>query len=689
MVQPPIFPVGIDLGTTFSCVATLDASGRPQTLTNAEGDLTTPSVVYFDRNGVIVGKEAVQAGEFEPDRLAQFAKRDMGEKTYSKAIQGVTLPPEVLQSLILRKLKADAQLKLGPFTKAVITVPAFFNEPCRKATQDAGRLAGIEVLDIINEPTAAAITYGIQKGFLNRRGESDEPELILVYDLGGGTFDVTLMEVRGREYRAVATAGDVYLGGIDWDRRIADEIADRFEAEFHVDPRDNPAALQSLLLTAAEIKHALTVREEMNVFYKFEDQKLRTTLSRQRFEELTGDLLDRTLLTVRDVLRDTRTSWEDVTRLLLVGGSTRMPAVAKALATESGLEVDRSLSPDEAVAHGAAVYAGLLLKSTGESLQGISVSNVNSHDLGVLAVETSTGRPKRQVMIPRNSRLPAKATRLFKTAKAGQTSVRVTVVEGGDDAGLGSTTIGKCVVRDLPADLPAETPVEVSFHYETNGRLQVRAHLPSVGRDAALEMNRASGLPEGELTQWLERIDAGLTDESLAALRAPAVVAEPVPASVAVAVPTAATPSPAGVPELFPGLPTDEGDDPLPFINLGERNPAPQPAVAAKAAATVPTPVAETPVIVPAAAPVKKLAPAHQSASGDAGIKKLGATQQPGAIRKLGATEAKSPAKIVPATPISPASSPPAPPTAETPPAAAGGDWKSRRKKITAGDSPG
>ena len=217
--------IGIDLGTTFSVIAHLDSTGRPCTIPNSAGDLTTPSVVLFDGESIVVGKEAVKAAVACPDDIAQFVKRAMGSPVYHQAIHGEQLPPEVLQSFILEKLRKDAVLKVGEFRKAVISVPAFFNEPRRKATQDAGSLAGLEVLDIINEPTAAAIAYGVQEGFLTDTGEARQKETILVYDLGGGTFDVTLMEIDGKNYTAIATAGDVEQGGIDWDRRLADYIA--------------------------------------------------------------------------------------------------------------------------------------------------------------------------------------------------------------------------------------------------------------------------------------------------------------------------------------------------------------------------------------------------------------------------------------------------------------------------------
>ena len=407
--------VGIDLGTTFSAVAYIDANGRPETIRSAEGDLTTPSAVFFDRKSPIIGIEAVEAGLLEPERLALYAKRDVGEAQYEKAIRGETLPAEVIQALVLRKLKSDAALKLGEITKAVITVPAFFNEPCRKATQDAGRLAGLEVLDIINEPTAAAITYGVEQGFLNAEGKSEKLERVLVYDLGGGTFDVTVMEISDGNYNTIATAGDVYLGGIDWDRRIVDFIAEKFEAEHGIDPRDDPRGEQELVRKANQTKHALTQRESVSIAFGFDGNRLRTELSQEDFAKLTEDLVERTFMTVQLVLDDSAITWTDLTRLILVGGSTRMPMIRDELTKRSGFELDRSLSPDEAVSHGAAIYASMLLGNTGDAIAKVSVTNVNSHDLGILAIDPKTGAPRRQVMIPRNSSLPAQKQMRFRT----------------------------------------------------------------------------------------------------------------------------------------------------------------------------------------------------------------------------------------------------------------------------------
>ncbi|WP_182868330.1 Hsp70 family protein [Rhodopirellula sp. JC639] len=515
-------PVGIDLGTTFSAVAYLDADGRPETIRNSEGDLTTPSAVFFDQKRPIVGMEAVEAGLLEPDRLAQFAKRNVGEQYYEKSIRGKHLPAEVIQALVLRKLKTDAELKLGRISEAVITVPAFFNEPCRKATQDAGRLAGLDVLDIINEPTAAAITYGVQQGFLGgvRNAEpltSRGRELVLVYDLGGGTFDVTVMEIEKGNFNTIATAGDVYLGGIDWDNRMVDLIAEAFLAQHGHDPRRDPQAEQELLRKANQTKHALTQRESVTVAFASDGRRLRTEISQQAFSQRCVDLVERTIMTVHLVLDDAGIDWPDLTRLILVGGSTRMPMIRDELQQLSGMELDRSLSPDEAVSHGAALYAGML-SAGAKDKTGISVTNVNSHDLGVLAVDPKSNKPRRKIMIPRNSKLPARKTVRFRTHVNNQANVKIQIVEGGDKRGINATPIGKCVVADLPKGTPKGTNVDVRFDYRADGRLTVHASLPEIERKITMTLNRAAGLSDQEIGTWTKRLDEGLSDAMLAGM---------------------------------------------------------------------------------------------------------------------------------------------------------------------------
>lgn len=506
--------IGIDLGTTYSAMAFLDANGKPETIRSEEGELTTPSVVFFDTSGPIVGREAVKAAEFDASRVARYAKRCIGEELFPKTILENRLPPEVIESLVLKKLKSDGELKLGPISKAVITVPAYFNETRRKATQDAGRLAGIEVLDIINEPTAAAIAYGVQSGFLDGLGNSLERETVLVYDLGGGTFDATLMEIDGRNFDAVATAGDVYLGGVDWDKRLVDYLAEQFKKEQGIDLRDNPSAMERLIQESESAKKTLTARDEAQVRLGVDGKNLQRTLSRSQFEQLTEDLLERTRMTCERLLLDAGKAWTDITRLILVGGSTRMPMVHRMLEEESSLVVDRSLAPDEAVAHGAAIYAGIL-SGFPENVAGVSVANINSHDLGVLGLDPKTKTPKRQVMIPRNTKIPATRSKTFSTSKPGQKDVLVTVVEGGTDSGEHALKIGKCVITNLPTDLPQGSTVKVTFKYESDGRLSISAELPDVECAARTIIERFAGLNEQEICKWKERLDAGLVLEKL------------------------------------------------------------------------------------------------------------------------------------------------------------------------------
>lgn len=504
--------IGIDLGTTFSAVAVLDEFGRPETIRNSEGGLTTPSAVFFDRTHPIVGVEAMEAGLHEPDRLALFSKRDVGEQAYRTEIRGERFPPEVLQALILQKIKNDVELKLGPIHEAVITVPAFFNEPCRKATQDAGKISGLEVLDIINEPTAAAITYGIQHGFLSSKGQSRKCERLLVYDLGGGTFDVSVMEIDGSRYTNVATAGDVYLGGIDWDQRLVDYVADAFIDHHGFDPREDDFACVELRRKANQTKHALTQRESVTLTFAHEGKRLRMDITQAEFARITEDLVERTLMTTRMVMKDAALDFADLTRLILVGGSTRMPMIQKELQDLTQFEVDRSLSPDEAVCHGAAIYSGIVKGQKGKSFSGISIRNVNSHDLGVLALDPKTGQPRRKVMIQRNTQLPARCAVRFRTHQENQENVRIHVIEGGDEYGNNATTIGNCVVHPLPPNTRKGSEVDVQFDYQKDGRLKIHASLPALDREAETLINRSTGLEDGEILRWRQRIQEGLCD---------------------------------------------------------------------------------------------------------------------------------------------------------------------------------
>jgi molecular chaperone DnaK len=506
MTEANIPAVGIDLGTTYSVVARLDERGRPVTLVNAEGDRLTPSVVLLDGDDVVVGKEAMKAMSSEADRVAECAKRDMGHRAYHRPINGKEYPPEVIQAWILNKLRRDAMQQIGPFDKAVITVPAYFDEIRRKATQDAGYMAGCDVLDIINEPTAAAVAFGFQQGFLDAPLSSDRPRYVLVYDLGGGTFDVTVMEIRGSEFLALATDGDVSLGGYDWDQRLLNLAADAFQQAHALDLRADSAAAGKLWRECEDAKRTLSARPKAPVVAEYQGMVLRLEISREQFEDATQDLLDRTRFTCVQALQAAGLEWSDLDRVLLVGGSTRMPMVRAMLQKISGKPPDASVAADEAVAHGAALQAGLILAKRDGRAANFSIRNVNSHSLGVVGIDPQTRRRRNGIVIPRNTPLPVSAKRQFKTAKDGQRSILVQILEGESPSADDCTPIGRCTVADLPPRLPARSPVDVSFNYQSDGRLKVRVQVPQTNRQLETEIVRANGLSKEHMDGWRQYI---------------------------------------------------------------------------------------------------------------------------------------------------------------------------------------
>jgi molecular chaperone DnaK len=498
--------IGIDLGTTYSVVAYLDDTGRPMTIVNSEGDLITPSAVLFDGDATVVGKEAIKAIASEADHVALCAKRDVGERTFHRVIEGHRYPPEAIEAWVLNKIKLDAERQLGPITRAVITVPAYFDEVRRKATQDAGYMAGLEVMDIINEPTAAAVAFGFQQGYLNKQGLAEKAQKVLVYDLGGGTFDVTVMEISGTSFNALATDGDVRLGGQDWDQRIVDFVAEEFIRQHRVDPRDDPNAAGRLWRECEDAKRTLSLRSKAAVNYDYKGSTVRTEINREKFEEITHDLLDRTRFTTRQTLRAAGLTWEQINRVLLVGGSTRMPMVRAMLKDISGKDPDASVSADEAVAHGAALHAGILLAKTEGGRSAFRIKNVNSHSLGVVAVDGKTGRPRNAILIPRNTPLPVAAKRVFKTQKANQRSILVRIIEGESASPDDCSQLGKCIVPDLPHELPAGTPIEVTFRYAENGRLTIGVKVENTGKELHHEINRENSLTVEQLDTWRQYI---------------------------------------------------------------------------------------------------------------------------------------------------------------------------------------
>lgn len=498
--------VGIDLGTTFSVLAKIDERGMPTTIVNGEGDRLTPSDVLFDGDDIVVGKEALKAIATEAARVAECSKRDVGSRVYHKLIEGKEYPPEVIEAFILNKIRVDAEKQIGPFSKVVITVPAYFDEIRRKATQDAGYMAGFEVLDIINEPTAAALAFGFQRGYLDERGSSLAPQHILVYDLGGGTFDVTVMQIRGTEFNALATDGDVRLGGYDWDQRLVKLVSEQFKCLYGIDPREDAASAGKLWRECEDAKRTLSARQKAAVACEHRGFAMRIEVARLEFEEITQDLLDRTRFTTIQTLKAAGLDWSDLDRVLLVGGSTRMPMVREMLRELSGKEPDDSVAADEAVAHGAALHASLILDQQAGRPAIFKIGNVNSHSLGVVGTDPTTQRERNGILIPRNTRLPVTNRRAFKTKKAGQRSIRVDIVEGESLSAEDCTQIGYCTVRDLPSDLPAGSPVDILFHYRPNGRLKVRVTVPNTDRQIATEIVREHSLGKEHRDAWRRQI---------------------------------------------------------------------------------------------------------------------------------------------------------------------------------------
>jgi molecular chaperone DnaK len=349
--------VGIDLGTTFSAIATLDERGQAVTVPNIEGEMLTPSAVFVENGSAVVGQAARDVALEQPDRVAQVIKRSMGHAKYAHPVAGREFRPETLAAIILRKLVQDAERRIGRITKAVITVPAYFDDTRRKATQDAGRIAGLDVIDILDEPTAAALAYSFQAMLHPTALDPAQPlpikeETVLVYDLGGGTFDVTLVRLARHRFESLAIEGDVRLGGKDWDDRLVEHVAQQFVAKHGSDPRSDPVSLAGLTAAAERAKRTLSKLQQTSITCSHAGQVLTVPLTRAEFEKLTSDLLMRTRLTTQQVLRQAKRDWPQVDRLLLVGGSTHMPATGRMLQEISGKVPDSSLAVSDAAGAG-------------------------------------------------------------------------------------------------------------------------------------------------------------------------------------------------------------------------------------------------------------------------------------------------------------------------------------------------
>ena len=479
--------IGIDLGTTNSCVAVMEG-GEPTVIANAEGARTTPSVVAFAKNGErMVGQVAKRQAVTNPERTIISIKRDMGTDR-KIVIDDKTLTPPEISAMILQKLKADAESYLGEtVTKAVITVPAYFSDSQRQATKDAGRIAGLEVERIINEPTAAALAYGLDKGDAHK---------ILVYDLGGGTFDVSLMEVGDGVFEVLATGGDTHLGGDDFDNRLIDYIASEFQKENGIDLKQDRMALQRLKEAAEKAKIELSGLMSVNVNLPFitadatGPKHLDVTISRAKFNELTADLVDRTIVPLTQALKDAGLTAKDIDKVILVGGSTRIPAVQEAVQRVTGKEPYKGINPDECVAIGAAIQGGVL----GGDVKDVVLLDVTPLSLGI---ETLGGVFTK--LIERNTTIPVKQTQVFSTAADGQTSVDVHVLQGEREFAADNKTLGRFQLSGI-APAPRGVPqIEVTFDIDANGIVHVSAKDKGTGKEQSISITASSNMSEDEI----------------------------------------------------------------------------------------------------------------------------------------------------------------------------------------------
>lgn len=494
MAETP--PLGIDLGTTFSAVAQVNDAGLPVVLPNAEGSPTTPSVVLFDDGQVVVGAVARESLATEPEFVVQLVKRHIGSG-WTFDYNGVSYRAEHISALILRKLAQDAQLLAGAVTEAAITVPAYFNDPMRAATLRAGELAGLDVLGLLSEPTAAALAFGYEQRPAGATG--------VVVDLGGGTFDVTVMQYDAHELTVRATGGDAYLGGANFDKALFDYLVEQFEKEHGLDIND-PDALsledctqvsQDWLLRAARAKHDLTSRERTTVALQAAGLTLRVEVRRDEFLARSRILLDEMTEKMIDVVAAAGLTPKDISVVLAVGGSTRMPAVRARIHDIFGMFPDTSVRPDEAVALGAALFAAKRQLERGgalmidnparDYLERLSVTDVAAHTLGISAFEGAGGRqrPIMASLLPRNTALPFATERTFYTMRAGETRIVVPILEGESDDPDLCRRVGVVVVDQLPPGRPAHQPVKVTMSLNRDAILQVSAADVTTGAEAS------------------------------------------------------------------------------------------------------------------------------------------------------------------------------------------------------------
>ena len=483
--------VGIDLGTTNSVVAVLEG-GEPTVIANAEGNRTTPSIVAFKGEEVLVGELAKRQAITNPDNTIRSIKREIGSK-WKEKFEGKDYTPQEISARILQKLKRDAESYIGEdVTDAVITVPAYFNDAERQATKEAGQIAGLNVLRIINEPTAAALAYGL---------ENNEDQKILVYDLGGGTFDVSVLEISEGVFEVKSTSGDSKLGGDDWDERVMDWLVEKFKSSTGIDLSEDKMAMQRIKEGAenAKIELSSTTETEINLpFITANDagpQHLLEKLSRSEFEKITSDLVDRTKEPVTKAVKDAGLSFSDIQHIILVGGSTRIPAVQALVKSITGKEPSKGVNPDEVVASGAAIQAGVLKGDVKDVL----LLDVTPLTLGV---ETKGGIMTK--MIERNTTIPTKRSETFSTADDGQTEVTIHVLQGEREMASGNKSLGTFNLTGIPSAKAGTPQIEVTFDIDANGIVNVSAKDLGTGKEQAITITGGTALEEDEIERMIK-----------------------------------------------------------------------------------------------------------------------------------------------------------------------------------------